>query len=389
MSETEHRERCYRCLRPLQMCYCRGLPRVETDTRIVVLQHPHERTHPFGTARLVKLCMPNAELHVPIPGFTGTLEHRVDVPENSAVLFPHPDAPDLAELPATDHPQCLIVLDGTWSHAKRVYRENGWLHGLPHVRLDPKQPSRYRIRKEPRTDYISTLEAIVEALRVIEPDTRGLDDLLTAFDRMIDRQIDHTSSNKRVARFRRRPRPRNPRTGSPLLADPALVVAYAEAPLAATQPQCARRLVQWVAARVDTGQSFEAFIRPDDEPPLPVHLQHMRVGSQQVQNGMSLAAAATAFREWLERRSSPAIAAWTGSTLAWGSELLPADSRRTELKTLYCNTAQRRAGFLEQVVEREGLEPVANTCTGRAGDRLANVLAIARWLQQRATMQLK
>ena len=44
---------------------------------------------------------------------------------------------------------------------------------------------------------------------------------------------------------------------------------------------------------------------------------------------------------------------------------------------------QRRAGFLEDVVAREGLRPVANACRGRAGGRLANALAVARWLRGR------
>jgi hypothetical protein len=55
MSPTQpHRPRCYRCLRPADSCYCAELPSVPTRTRVVILQHPHERTHPFGTARLAQ-----------------------------------------------------------------------------------------------------------------------------------------------------------------------------------------------------------------------------------------------------------------------------------------------------------------------------------------------
>ncbi|MBZ0236419.1 MAG: DTW domain-containing protein [Deltaproteobacteria bacterium] len=59
-----HRERCLRCRRPLAVCYCDALPRIETRTRVVILQHPRERDMPIGTARMASLCLPGSELHV-------------------------------------------------------------------------------------------------------------------------------------------------------------------------------------------------------------------------------------------------------------------------------------------------------------------------------------
>ena len=50
-----HRPRCHRCLRPAAMCHCARLPSVTTRTRVVILQHPHERTHPFGTVRAAEI----------------------------------------------------------------------------------------------------------------------------------------------------------------------------------------------------------------------------------------------------------------------------------------------------------------------------------------------
>jgi DTW domain-containing protein YfiP len=215
-SEPDSRRgRCYRCLRPERLCHCADLPTVPTRTRIVVLQHPHERTHPFGTARLVRLMLPNSEVHVPWSGFTGTLEQRLPLPADAAVLYPTPDAPLLDDLPRDRLPSTLVAIDGTWAHAKRLYRENGWLRDLPHVRLQPAQPSRYRIRREPRADYVSTLEAIVEALRVLEPEHARLDELLAAFDRMIDRQIAHAAVVERASGRRGRCRRCSPTRGSP------------------------------------------------------------------------------------------------------------------------------------------------------------------------------
>ena len=360
------------------MCYCAQLPSVPTRTRIVILQHPHERTHPFGTARLARLCLPNATVHVPWAGFTGTLEQRIEVPADAAVLYPHPDAPLLQDLPADRRPSTLIAIDGTWSHAKRLYKENGWLHTLPHVRLDPSTPSRYRIRKEPRPDYVSTLEAILEALRLLEPETPDLDAPLLAFDRMIDQQIAHSSQVQRFGRHKSE-RQRPSRALSHLLADPRLVITYAESALPGGDPAAERRLVQWTAAKLD-GSTFEALLAPGPVPPLPHHLEHMQLAPSDFTAAEPPAAAAARFAAWLEPGAP--VSAWTPTTLEWGTGMLPAGTERTSLKTNWCNLRNRRAGFLEDVMGLEQLAPVANECRGRARARLGNALAIARLLQR-------
>lgn len=373
------RARCQRCWRPQPLCWCADLPTVATRTRVVVLQHPHERTHPFGTARLLRLCLPTASVHVPWAGFTGTLEQRVDVPPDTVVLYPRPDAPLLDELPGPP-PSTLLLLDATWAHARRLYRENGWLQALRHARLVPAAPSRYRIRQEPRADYVSTVEAAVQALRLLEPDTPDLEALLHAFDRMIDRQIGHAAD---VVRFGRRklPRCRPSRALSPLLADARLIVAYAESALPGGDPSASRELVQWVATRVADGETFEALLRPAGAPPSAHHLRHMGIAASDLAAGETHAAARARFHAFA---GEAPLAAWTTTTLDWGAPLLPPGAATTVLKTNYVNLANRRAGLLEQVVQREGLLPVPTGCRGRAGNRLGNALAVARWLQQRA-----
>ncbi len=230
------------------MCLCSSVPVIPTRTSVVVLQHPHERTHPFGTAKLVKLGMPNSVIHTVVSGLHRDLHCPLDVPDDAILLYPHPDAEDLAELNVDDRPSTLVVLDGTWSHAKQLYRDNPWLQRLRHVRITPDAPSRYRIRKEPQPDYISTLEAIVLALRALEPDAPDFDPLLAAFDGMIDRQLDHRSTGVREVRSKR-PRQRPSRRVSPLVHEPGLVVIYAESSLPGGDESGRRQLVQLVAAR--------------------------------------------------------------------------------------------------------------------------------------------
>ena len=66
----------------------------------------------------------------------------------------------------------VLVLDGTWSQAKTLWWRNAWLLKLPRIVMTPREASMYgRLRKEPRRDYVSTLEAIADVLPALgEPD---------------------------------------------------------------------------------------------------------------------------------------------------------------------------------------------------------------------------
>src|SRR5690606_3295960 len=122
-------------------------PRIEPRTGLTVLQHPRERRHSIGTARFVELGL-GGRIHCPVHT-DRTLACRPELPEGAALLYPGEGSRDLAELAPEERPQHLVILDGTWNHAKRLWRANPWLEDLPHVRINPAEPSRYRIRREP------------------------------------------------------------------------------------------------------------------------------------------------------------------------------------------------------------------------------------------------
>ena len=68
----------------------------------------------------------------------------------------------------------LILLDGTWAQAKTMWWRNAWLLKTRRMHLVPKQKSLYgNIRKEPRPECVSTLEAAAETLTFL-----GLDPVI-------------------------------------------------------------------------------------------------------------------------------------------------------------------------------------------------------------------
>jgi DTW domain-containing protein YfiP len=117
---------------------------------------------------------------------------RARLMPHTALLYPADGARDLAMIPAGARPRHLVLLDGTWFLAKKIYDAHPWLQALPRIGVTPRAPSRYRVRREPRPHCLGTLEAIVEALRILEPETPGLDGLLRSFDAMVDRQMAYT-----------------------------------------------------------------------------------------------------------------------------------------------------------------------------------------------------
>lgn len=116
-----------------------------------------------------------------------TEEFEAVVPPGSVLLFPSENSVGIEGLDF--EVRNLIVLDGTWAKAKRVYSENPWLKLLPHLRLDTDKLSLYsEVRHQPRAGYLSTIESIVYAMKALGEDSEGLDSLLHVFEYMVGDQ---------------------------------------------------------------------------------------------------------------------------------------------------------------------------------------------------------
>lgn len=176
---------CYRCHKAQLTCVCASVPRVANQTLVWIVQHPRERFHSLGTARFARLGLERVVVDAWHKGRTGPPPRA---PEQPALLYPGADAQPLGRV-GDEAPGALVVLDGTWAHAKRMHRDDPWLRSLPCYSLESPEPSGYRIRKEPALECVSTIESIVAALTALEPQTPGLGGLLAAFSTMIDEQI--------------------------------------------------------------------------------------------------------------------------------------------------------------------------------------------------------
>jgi DTW domain-containing protein YfiP len=182
---------CPACGKPPGVCICDRVEKVATHLRVVILQHPQEDDALLGTAKLVEATLPKAEVRVGLSW--ASLDHAIGARnadrERWAVLavakLPVPVPAEARNEPvvvidrkgrlrdlARHGLDGIIVLDGTWSQAKTLWWRNAWLLKLPRVVLRPREPSIYgRLRREPRKEWVSTLEAIGDVLPALgEPE---------------------------------------------------------------------------------------------------------------------------------------------------------------------------------------------------------------------------
>jgi len=156
-------QRCPRCLLLQRVCLCAAIPTVVTRTRIVIVRHHLERWRSSNSGRLAHLALPNSE----IVEHGGRSVAALPTLDGAWLVFPEGEPVTAAPVPP---PRQLIVLDATWSQARRMYRKLAALRGLPVLRLPEAAMPAARLRESPAPDRVSTIEAIARALRLLEGD---------------------------------------------------------------------------------------------------------------------------------------------------------------------------------------------------------------------------
>jgi DTW domain-containing protein YfiP len=192
----------------------------------LILQHPQEQDTALGTARLTVLHFKNAVVKIGLswPSLAKALGRPVADPSRWAALYlGSAKAADLdtdAEIVAINRKgelephqrgiladiEGVVLLDGTWSQAKALWWRNAWMLKCQRVILNPRQPSRYgRLRREPRSDGLSTIEAAAILIAGLEKRPEIASALNASFERMLARYREVQETTPELAP---RPKPR-------------------------------------------------------------------------------------------------------------------------------------------------------------------------------------
>jgi len=178
---------------------------IENRLFLLVLQHPQEKREAIATAAASCAALRQTALVVGLswPNLTRALGRPAD-PRRWAVLYLGSARPagfglerevialDRRGKPAADQDAAVrglegvVLLDGSWSEAKTLWWRNPWLLKLRRLVLNPRRPSRFgRVRREPRREALSTLEAVALVLKNLDGSPEVEAALLDRLDRLI------------------------------------------------------------------------------------------------------------------------------------------------------------------------------------------------------------
>ncbi len=183
----------------------RAVEPIDNRLFVLVLQHPQEKKEAMATAAATCAALRRAALVVGLswPNLARALGRPAD-PGQWAALYLGSTRPaafgvereilalDRAGMPAANQDAMLrglegvVLLDGSWSEAKTLWWRNPWLLRLRRLVLNPRHRSRFgRVRREPRREALSTLEAAALLLKHLDggPEIEAV--LLDQLDRLI------------------------------------------------------------------------------------------------------------------------------------------------------------------------------------------------------------
>jgi DTW domain-containing protein YfiP len=154
-------KRCQRCFFLPEHCLCPVAQPVATRSEWWIVRHALEAPRTTNTARWAHLALERSQLlefggPVPFAWPPGALD-------GAALLFPtpHPTPP-----PAVP-PRRVVVIDATWSQARKMVHRIPGLGGLPRLGLGPPIPGSPRLRVPPIEGGMSTIEAMAGGLELL------------------------------------------------------------------------------------------------------------------------------------------------------------------------------------------------------------------------------
>jgi DTW domain-containing protein YfiP len=182
--------RCADCRLHRSLCICALLPRLETQTRLLLIVHQLEATKPTNTGLLAARCLPNSAVvfrgRAPDGSEGDPVDQAVRQAAQPLMLFPHPSATPLDAW--RGGPATLIVPDGTWAQASSTRRRTDLLRGIPCVSLPAAGADAARLRRPARPGRLATLEAVAIALGILEGPAVG-EALMRVYRIMADRTL--------------------------------------------------------------------------------------------------------------------------------------------------------------------------------------------------------
>ena len=185
--DFNYKQLCKSCGLLNIVCICDKIEKISLKNKVSVIIPHVESNKSSNTGGLVKSVLSNSEVF--IRGEKNKLFNPDDVLLNeyqNIILYTGGRELTHDYIKSFDKPINLIVPDGTWTTAPRIVVREEKFYKIPKVSLFSPPKSQYKIRKHPNPYYISTFEAIIYSLEIIENNSELKDKLLYYFLMKID-----------------------------------------------------------------------------------------------------------------------------------------------------------------------------------------------------------
>jgi len=195
-------ERCTKCLRSVQTCYCKYINPVDVGVKFVYLMHPHEAYHQrTGTGRLASLSLSDSEIIVgkSFDCNIRTNELISDPAYYPMVLYPGKTAQSAESFNFKDVTEgrklLIFLIDATWVMARKMMFRSPELQKLPRLTFEREYRSEFRIKTQPADYCLSTIESSYYLIKELQAsgvcDSKlNIEGLMSVFKRMINFQIE-------------------------------------------------------------------------------------------------------------------------------------------------------------------------------------------------------
>lgn len=205
-------DRCYKCFKPMSACLCKYTKELDTGIKFVFLMHPKEfKRQRTGTGNLSHITLKDSEIIVGLDyAKNQRLQELLQDPQYFPVMmYPGENAwtakkEGFAQA-LNGRTLLVLILDATWFCSRKMIQHNPFLLDLPRVSFYGDYRSIFTFKREPRPEYISTIECCYYLIKEMQENNmvdKSLDPepLMNVFKEMIKLQL--TAENERILGIR-------------------------------------------------------------------------------------------------------------------------------------------------------------------------------------------
>ena len=163
-------ERCRQCMLRTHLCICVHRPLAKSNAAFLLVMFDDEILKPSNTGRLIADVFEDTFAYIwsRTEPNTDMLALLKDPQWQPYVVFPAEYAPEREVKTITSDTgkrPLFIMLDGSWSEAKKMFRKSPYLDHFPLLSINPDKPSRYKMREASKENQLGTAEV---AARIID-----------------------------------------------------------------------------------------------------------------------------------------------------------------------------------------------------------------------------